>query len=293
VRSPLREPGGWVRTSVDIAVPANKWQHPRWWQAVLSVALATQRAGISIAQVMAATGALTDSARCSIADDFMRGKSEWLVQFDDDTVPPKRAIERLLALKEPFATGVYFGRVDVKHGLAPHPLIYRRVAGGEYMPVEDYYRGEIITVDGCGLGCSLIHRSLFEAVRDHYVVVRSPTSMLRPVPPDDVDKHLALGYVVYTAEMAAKDDEAGRHRNYPYFLMDSGRTEDFFWCELLDPLGYKPVADTSIECGHIGEYTIDGEDYRHALYPLQHDAPLAATVLGRGEMVQPGGGATL
>lgn len=226
----------------------------------------------------------TDGSRCLIAKEFLASGCEWLVQFDDDTVPPRRAIQHLLRLGAPFVTGVYYTRVDVKAGEQPIPVIYNRVEDGTYAPILDFFPGEIMEVDGCGLGCSAIHRSLFERVRDHYVAMDSPTRVQRYVAPEQVGRYEALGW-----RPRRPDDE----RPLPFFVMEGGRTEDFYWCELLAPLGVRPLADTGIECGHLRNYRVDGADFRHALYQMQHNSPSGAAMLERSDMVQPRGGASL
>lgn len=247
---------GWT---VDIGVPCNKNESSKWWGKLMAEALRATEQGVRVRKTIFAGGALTDSARNTIAATFLQGGSDWLFMFDDDTIPPPGTMVRLLELNVPLASGVYFGRVDVKAGEPVVPLFYRRehqgVAAGEYFPISDYYRGEIVTADAAGLGCSLIHRDVFTAIMDHYVLMKRPTGPILPVDPSRVDAHLSLGLTLFDPLTAE------REYHYPFFAFDNGRTEDFFFFELAHPLGYRVVVDTRVECQHLTDYVIDGVDY--------------------------------
>ncbi len=242
--------------TLDIGVPCNKWQSNKWWPKLMTEALRSVRLGVTLGQVIAAGGALTDSARNTIAHEFLAGSSDWLFMADDDTIPPPGTLVRLLELNVPIASGVYFGRVDVKSGEPVVPLFYRHEyegeRAGEYYPITNYYRGEIITCDAAGLGCSLIHRSVFHAIMDRYVLMKRPTGPILPVAPEQVERYLSLGLTLFDPL------KADREYYYPFFCFDNGRTEDFFFFELARPLGYHVTVDTKVECTHVTEYGIDG-----------------------------------
>jgi hypothetical protein len=245
---------------VDIGVACNKWQSPSWWGKLIAEALrAVVYDNVIIGHTIFAGGAMTDIARNHIAAEFLKGESEWLFQFDDDTVPPPGTMSRLLSLQTPISSGVYFSRADVKKGENPIPLVYRlgnpEAKLGEYVPIIDYYYGEIFQADATGMGCSLIHRSVFEAIQDHYVLLQRPTGPLLPVAPEDVERHAAIGLKPMSITSLSHDCE------YPFFLFDNARTEDFFFYELVRPLGYRVLVDTKVECQHISSYAVDGDDF--------------------------------
>ena len=245
---------------VDIGVPCSKQQSPKWWGKLIGEALRASRYDdIEVGRTIFSGGALTDSSRNTIADEFLANDSDWLFMFDDDTVPPPGTMSRLLSLQVPIASGVYFGRSDIKKGEKVIPLVYRLTDPdstiGEYYPITEYYRGEIIQADATGLGCSLIHRSVFDAIKDHYVLLQRPTGPLIPVAPQNVDASIAMGNKPLDFGKIEHDF------NYPFFLFDGARTEDFFFYELVRPLGYRATVDTKVECQHLSEYAIDGDDF--------------------------------
>lgn len=249
-----------MRRTVDIGVACNKWQSPSWWGKLFAEVLrAVVYDNITIGHTIFAGGAMTDIARNHIVAEFLGGDSEWLFQFDDDTVPPPGTIARLLSLNVHIASGVYFSRSDIKKGENPIPLVYRlgdpSAKLGEYVPIMDYYYGEVIQADATGMGCSLIHRSVFEAIQDHYVLLKRPTGPLLPVAPEDVERYATIGMKPIEISKLPHDYE------YPFFLFDNARTEDFFFYELARPLGYRATVDTKVECQHLSSYAVDGDDF--------------------------------
>jgi hypothetical protein len=198
---------------------------------------------------------MTDTARNTGMTHFFDSDADWVWQADDDTISPLNVVRRLLALRAPYASGVYFSRADIKKGEIPVPLAYTRTPNSLYLPGDRYYPGEIKTMDATGMGCSLIHRSVFEAVMEHYTLIASPVGPIRPVTDEQVSLWEPLGWRVY--DPAKADGPV----NYPFYLWEAGRTEDMFFAELVNPLGIYPVVDYGIRCGHIGEYIIDEHDF--------------------------------
>ncbi len=258
-----------MKATVDIGVPCSKSQSPSWWGRVLGDALRHQNMGITFGNICLSKGAMTDTNRNKIAKAFRAGGSEWLYFIDDDTVHPWGALYRMLDLAisggHRVVSGVYFGRVDVKAGQLPVPLLYQRRPDGTYDPVT-YYKGEILTLDATGLGCSLIHRSVFDDFMRCHVVMRRHTGPFYPVPHEAVAAHEAIGSTVVDVLSIEGDP------TYPFFVMDNGRTEDMFFFEGTARFGVRPVVDTRIECRHLDEYAIDGEDYWSMVNPWEKAA---------------------
>jgi len=165
------EPG-----SIDIGVACSPTQRSIWWGPVLAYAIQWAQAGLKLRSVPCPGRALTDVARCMVVAEFMAGTSEWLFWIDDDTVPPVTALPRLLALNRPFVAGLYFMKQPEEN-----PLAYKRNDAGFYCPIEDWKAGTLIEVDAVGMGCTLIHRSVFLKIVEEHVLLSDSRGSLRPV----------------------------------------------------------------------------------------------------------------
>jgi hypothetical protein len=286
--------------SVDIGVACAAQQDPQWVSGVLAEVLAeVQDKGIRIGKLLFGMTALpdtnknnnvsdprseaeagpapahekrrnslTDSNRVSVARGFLGGDSEWLWFLDDDTVPPNGALSSLLSLGKDFVGGVYF------LGAYPHtPIAYRRTPDGLYAPVVHYPHGALIEVDSIGMGCTLIHRRVFESIMAGHEVFERANGSLAVVPhkasglpgvalPRQApDTFTANGYLMTRIRPRSADDR----RPWPFFALEYGRTEDHHFCELAANVGIRPWLDTSVVCKHIKPRAIDRADYRLGL----------------------------
>lgn len=88
---------------------------------------------------------------------------DYLLFLDDDTLPPKDIIVRLLSHKKDIVTALYFSRQ------APfQPQIYKKNKENDarYDTIQNYQG--MIEVDGCGLGACLIKKTVFEKLTKPY-----------------------------------------------------------------------------------------------------------------------------
>lgn len=279
---------------IDIGVACSAAQDPQWVAGVLAELLAeVQVAGVKIGGIRFGQTALpdvnknldvadprehdgpapadqkrrndlTDSNRVKVARGFLAGDADYLWFLDDDTVPPKAALSSLLGLGKDFVGGVYY------LGKPPHnPIAYRRQADGLYAPLYHYAHGALVQVDSIGMGCTLIHRSVFERIMAGHVVYERPTGSLVPVPKQAVgaadvaligeapDTFVANGYLHLKLRPWESDDT----RPWPFFALEYGRTEDHHFCELAANVGIRPWLDTTIVCQHIKPRAIGREHY--------------------------------
>lgn len=266
---------------VDIGIACSTMQPSQWWAKIMGFLLAEQKHGVEIGRIHAISSALPDHNKNYVIDDqqgvapadvkrrneltdanrdkmvggFLHGDAEWLFQIDDDTVPPHGALTHLLSLRRDFVGGVYF------LGGPPYNVVaYYRLEDGTYAGVLDYPVGQLTAVDSIGMGCTLIHRSVFEKIQEAHVVLSRPNGSLIPVHKSLID----AGSTAYPAtgdvpETTFKDGRLHmplrvRHpddkRPWPFFAMEYGRTEDHYFCELAASVGIRPYLETSIVCDH-------------------------------------------
>ena len=92
---------------------------------------------------------------------------EYLFCLDQDVIPPKDVIERLINYNKDIVSGVYFVYND-ENVLVP--LIYKKVKKDEVrnLTFEEIKEPNLITVDACGLGCVLISRKVLEKISFRY-----------------------------------------------------------------------------------------------------------------------------
>jgi hypothetical protein len=175
--------------------------------------------------------AAIDFARERTVEDALETGSEWLLFLDSDVIPPVEVFGLLARHERPVVSGLYY--VD---GEQPHPAAWvldgddrpstlgvdqsgRLVADddGEPQPLEPNENG-LVTVDAIGLGCVLVHASVFEDIGKPWF-------------------RWTKGYEEHPWDL--------RHeRGHP------GISEDFFFCHKLAQAGYDIHLDTSVQCAH-------------------------------------------
>jgi hypothetical protein len=258
---------------VDIAVACSSAQSPNWWGPLMGLIMYTFREGtVDIGQLRTATGALPDSKknnqigvikkRWSLTDvnrnsivneGFLNGDAEWIFWIDDDTVPPIDAIIRLVKAGREFIAGLYFLPQEPYN-----PIAYKRTPENLYNPIYNYPKGGVFEVDSVGMGCTLIHRSVYQRIKNEHKVFMRYNGSIFPVHKSQVklpeayrhDKRRkpVVKYGEYRERVVLQDPEDDR--NFPYYLLEHGRTEDHHFCELADNVGVKPWIDATITCEH-------------------------------------------
>ncbi len=154
---------------------------------------------------------LADS-RNLVKEKALKEGYDYLFCLDQDTIPPKDIIERLLKHEKYITTGVYYGRftklnpMTNKYEQKVLPLIRVKSLKDPNLFVsvrQDVIEsGNLIEIHSCGTGCILIHRNVLEKIKFRW-----------------------------------KEDKPG--------------VDDVFFCEDALNFGFKIYADTSIICEHL------------------------------------------
>lgn len=270
---------------VAFVVACNKNQIPKWWQALVrEVAIAERDPTIEFVDCIinqtaspdntknnlvhsAAFGnrlELTDINRNNATGQVLDTDADWLYWWDDDTAHPPNTLRKLLSLQVPFSSGLYYGKTE------PYaPIAYVTNPDQTMKSIFDFTKGQLIECDVVGMGCALIHRSVYEDIKETFDVwlTERHTAVLLPkdtvveAPLDmgqiDINGSLVRGleggddyYHVQRVRPAQVAELIRSRTNWPFYGMEYSRTEDYWFCTLAAKAGHKPLVDTSINCEH-------------------------------------------
>lgn len=289
--------------TVDIGIACAASQSQEWWGAVMTNLIQETRRGIEIGMIHRASSALpdwnknnvisgrvpefeaaaiekgrndkTDANRNVIARGFLYGtdtgrKSDWIWWLDDDTIPPDGALSQLLETGKDFVAGLYY---NARHPF--NPLAYIRNDPWGYKAIYNFPKGTLFRVDSVGMGCTLIHRSVYERIQAEHVCYVRPNGSFSVIhkskvynqnlpelakQPPAMQEFISSGWLCQRVALPEMDDE----RAWPYYQMEYVRTEDHYFCELAGNVGIQPWVDTSIDCGHVKTHTYGYKEYREA-----------------------------
>lgn len=299
---------------VDIAVACGYMQHYEWWTEVFANIIHEVQIGdITIGKMFSCGTALVDNSRNRIVgawldekrqsmtdanrnhvvginanglereDGFMYSPAEWVFWMDDDTVPPRGTIRKLLDLRRELVAGMYF-----LGGPPYNPLAYVRNEEGFYRPLYKYAYGSLVQVDAVGMGCTLVHKDVYRKIMEAHEVFSRPNASLMPVPKKHIIPHAMLHHhldnmdletvanlpwpAVYGSHlvMPLTKPEPDDPRAWPFYAMEYGRTEDLHFGELAQNAGVQIWIDTSINCKHWKTRNVNYQTYRE--YAEEHDA---------------------
>ena len=161
---------------------------------------------------MPVAGMPYDHARNTAAKACLDNGFEWLFSLDSDVIPPRDAILRLLAHKQPFISGLY-------HRRSPPDGVPVMIRNGSW--VTDYPPGKVVEVHLVGAGCLLTHRSVVE------YFFKNPQRPGKPM----FDWRVDLAGLIPPGKALS---------------------EDFTTCDAWRAQGGHILVDTSVECKHVG-----------------------------------------
>ncbi|MEK6903683.1 MAG: hypothetical protein AABW64_03495 [Nanoarchaeota archaeon] len=100
---------------------------------------------------------------------------DYFLSLEQDVIPPKDILERLLQHKQPVVAGVYYMEYDLKKqgiviGKNILPLLYKQHDHENLIQLtpEEVQKSQFMRVAASGLGCMLIHRSTLEKIFFRY-----------------------------------------------------------------------------------------------------------------------------
>jgi hypothetical protein len=189
-----------------------------------------------------------------IAHNLLTGGYEWLLFIDHDVIVPPNLfllVNDVMAEKKyPIWAGIYFTK-----SVPSEPLIYRGRGNGYF---RDWKFGDKVWVDGVHMGCTLIHRSVFEGLAPNcrrYVPA--------PGMPEIAEFYINPAKVFSDPEQRATFVATGTEDlNFCERVIEQGVIQKAGW-EVPD-FKHPIMIDTSVYCRHIDQnglqYPSLGED---------------------------------
>ncbi len=96
---------------------------------------------------------------------------DYLLSLEQDVIPPKDIIEKLLQYKKRVVTGIYFNSIITKKGVELAPVVWSKVnmeKEERFFLRPDQLNKGLLKIAVSGLGCILIHRSVLEKIKFKY-----------------------------------------------------------------------------------------------------------------------------
>lgn len=111
-------------------------------------------------------------SRNILRQKVLDGNYDYFFSLEQDVIPPRNVIERLLKYDKKIISGVYF-LPEMKSGKAKlMPLIWAEHPDDPKKKTDirdDIIAGKyLIKIHACGLGCLMIHRSVLEKIKFRY-----------------------------------------------------------------------------------------------------------------------------
>ena len=133
-------------------------------------------------EIPAIKGPYFDSARDRIVasrnilrEYAIKNNYDYLLSLEQDVIPPKDVIERMLIHNKQVISGIYFNRELVNQGLTLVPLAYsksKEVPGQlpsmKPLNKQELWSNKLLQTVSAGLGCLLIHKEVLKKVKFRY-----------------------------------------------------------------------------------------------------------------------------
>ena len=247
-----------------IGVAAYGPQPAHFWKSLAMTTGSLHQYDIELRGMIVAGSMATDQNRNAVVTNFLKGSAEWLLWIDCDNVIPLGGVRRLLDTGKTFVTGLYYLKQQ-----GSKPVAYRSIGNGYYKPIENWTRGEIVPIDMAGMGATLTHRSVFEDIQKQCEVVKRKDGSLFVLHKSEIKGELPLEFSPREAravngmyQVPVKKAQPDDIRDWPFFRLEYGRTEDLAFYELAAKSGHPAFVDTSVECEHWGMMDYGGANYR-------------------------------
>ena len=95
---------------------------------------------------------------------------DYFLSLEQDVIPPKNVIERLLAHNKDIITGVYYSYQTNNNVTLLTPLLWQFINNDEvkYINNDEIQEQKLMKIGACGLGCVLISKKVLEKIKFRY-----------------------------------------------------------------------------------------------------------------------------
>lgn len=176
-----------------------------------------------------------DIQRETLAEKALALGAEYMMCFDDDTVPPAHTIQSLwyVLSKNPNAAicgGIYCTKTEI-----PMPLVFKELGDGPYW---NWTLGDVFKCKGLGTGCMMIRLSVLKNIPKPWF---KDTSTCEPG-------------IIEKAEDGS-----------PITVVGESGTDDIYFCQKVSEAGYEILAHGGVLPMHIdqegNQYVLPGDSY--------------------------------
>ena len=257
-------------TKICYGIPSYGSQGPEWWVPLVRQAAHLRDFGLELVDILNEHTMRTDANRNRIVERFLETDAAWLFWVDADNVNPIGALSRLFDVvrdgKKKLVAGIYYGKGVPNH----NPIAYHKAIDG-YANLVGWTPGEILPIDAAGMNCLLSHRSVYEDMREGFVMLRRPRGGIVLVKRENIvgdvrrDSQGENDDKVIDGVLQDRLIPLSSDVPFPYFTLTEGRTEDYGFFERAAEGGNRLWIDTSVECEHLVAHAVGGKDYREGL----------------------------
>ena len=158
-----------LNEKISIGVCSPGVWHSLFATSIIDIARSQSQLGQLIS--LEGSGVISRLRNQVVATFLEKTKDDWLLQIDTDQIIKVDAFKKLIAAadkdKRPIVSGIVHAAWETKHVYPePVPCIFKAGEDGLFA-VHEYPDDSIIEIDAAGTGCIIVHRSVFEKMRDN------------------------------------------------------------------------------------------------------------------------------
>jgi hypothetical protein len=222
-----------LREKVSIGVCSPGQWHAMFATSMIDIARSQSQLGQLIS--LEGSGVISRLRNQVVATFLEKTKDDWLLQIDTDQILTVEGFKKLIQAADKDERRIVSGVVHAGWESGeiypePVPCIFKMGTDGEGLyAVHDYPEDSIIEIDAAGTGCLLVHRSIYEEMRDK-------------------------------ADQTHEADKWCWYRDMP--LNGHWVGEDIFWSIRIKALGHKMFAHTGVQLPHNRRYWLTKEHHK-------------------------------